>query len=362
VIRRIELVDFRNHRRSVIDLSPGVTAVLGRNGQGKTSLVEAVGFLATLRSFRGVSHDALVRDGAATAYVRATIVHSDGREILVECEINRTGPNKVLVNRQRLPRTRDLLGVVRATVFAPTDLQLVYEGPAARRDMLDDALVAVSPRNDALVTEIDRVLRQRNALLKQSHGRLDRDGAATLDVWDEKFAEVGEALGDARAGLVEELVPRVRDAYRRLAGADTPVDMEYSSSWRVAGLASALVGARDEDVRRGVTTTGPHRDDVALRINDMPARSHASQGETRTLALALRLGIHELVADAAGEPPILVLDDVLSELDPSRCAALLANMPPCQVLITAASPLPDSARCDRVLRIEAGAVEEEVVR
>ena len=161
MIGRIELVDFRNHRRSVIDLSPGVTAVLGRNGQGKTSLVEAVGFLATLRSFRGVTSDALVRDGAATAYVRAVVVHSDGREILVECEINRTGPNKVLVNRQRLPRTRDLLGVVRATVFAPTDLQLVYEGPAARRDMLDDALVAVSPRNDAVVAETERVLRQR---------------------------------------------------------------------------------------------------------------------------------------------------------------------------------------------------------
>jgi len=170
---------------------------------------------------------------------------------------------------------------------------------------------------------------------------------------------VGEALGDARDTLVADLVPRVRDAYRRLAGTRTPVDMEYSPPWRGAGLAASLAEARDEDVRRGVTTTGPHRDDVVLRINDMPARSHASQGETRTLALALRLGIHDLVADAAGEPPILVLDDVLSELDPLRCAALLANMPACQVLITAASPLPDSARCDRVLRVEAGAVEEE---
>ena len=359
MIGRIELVDFRNHRRSVIDLSPGVTAVLGRNGQGKTSLVEAVGFLATLRSFRGVTSDALVRDGAATAYVRAVVVHSDGREILVECEINRTGPNKVLVNRQRLPRTRDLLGVVRATVFAPTDLQLVYEGPAARRDMLDDALVAVSPRNDAVVAETDRVLRQRNALLRQCHGRLDREAAATLDVWDEKLAEVGEALGAARAAIVEDLVPLVGDAYRRLAGAGTPVDIVHAPSWRESGLAAALVDARDEDVRRGVTTVGPHRDDVVLRIDGMPARSHASQGETRTLALALRLGIHDLVTAAAGEPPILVLDDVLSELDPARCAALLANMPSCQVLITAASPLPPTAHCDRVLRIEDGSVLEE---
>lgn len=358
MISRIELVDFRNHRRTVLEPAPGVTAVLGRNGQGKTSLVEAMGFLATLRSFRGVTHDALVRDGSDTAYVRATVVHSDGREIVVECEINRVGPNKVLVNRQRLSRTRDLLGIVRATVFAPHDLQLVYEGPATRRDMLDDALVAVSTRNDELVSGTERVLRQRNALLKQCHGRLDRDAAATLDVWDEKLVEVGTMLGSARAELVHSLGPHVHDAYRRLAGTDTPVDMDYLPPWRDTGLAEALSVSRDEDVRRGITTVGPHRDDLVLRVNGMPARTHASQGETRTLALALRLGIHALVTESAGEAPILVLDDVLSELDPQRCEALLENLPSCQVLITAASPLPESAHCERVLHIEGGVVDE----
>jgi DNA replication and repair protein RecF len=165
VIRRIELTDFRIYKHAVIDLHPGVTAVMGLNAQGKTSLAEAMSYLSTLQSFRGVTNDALVREGADTAYVRALVVHDDGREILVEAEINRAGRNKVLVNKQRLARVRDLLGVVRCTVFAPTDLQLVYEGPSVRRDMLDDALVALAPRNDTLRLEVDRIIRQRNVVV-----------------------------------------------------------------------------------------------------------------------------------------------------------------------------------------------------
>lgn len=356
MIERIELIDFRVYGHATIELCEGVTAVIGKNAQGKTSLVEAVSYLSTLKSFRGVPNDALVREGADTAYVRSRITHDDGREILVEAEINRMGRNKVLVNKQRLARTHDLLGVVRCTVFAPTDLQLVYEGPSVRRDMMDDALVALAPKNDVLRREVDRIIRQRNSLLKQSFGRLTPEIETTLDVWDSQLAAKGGQLGDARATLVARLGPYVREAYESLAGEPTAVDMNYEPEWRRPGLAAALAESRSEDLRRAVTTVGPHRDDVGFHIKGMPAKSHASQGECRTLALAVKLGIHRLVTDVVGVAPLLILDDVLSELDPSRCEALLSNMPAGQVLITTAQPLPEAARPDTIIHISGGKV------
>lgn len=356
MIRRIELTDFRVYKHEVIELNPGVTAIIGRNAQGKTSLAEAMSYLSTLRSFRGVQNDALVRTGADTAYVRAWIEHDDGREILVEAEINRAGRNRVLVNKQRLARSRDLLGVMRSTVFAPTDLQVVYEGPSTRRDLLDDALVALAPKNDALRLEVDRIVRQRNVLLKQSHGRLTSDIEMTLDVWDAQFVEKGTQLGEARAKLVARLSPFVREAYEDLATEPTAVDVVYEPEWRRLGLATALAEARHEDLRRGISSVGPHRDDVGLHIKGMPAKTHASQGECRTLALALRLGIHRLVTEVVGTAPLLVLDDVLSELDPYRCEALLRHMPEGQVVITTAHELPTAAHPDSIVHIAGGAI------
>lgn len=356
LIHRVELTDFRVYKHATIDIEPGVTAIIGKNAQGKTSLAEAMSYLATLRSFRGVPNDALVRMGADTAYIRADIRHDDGREILVEAEINRTGRNRVLVNKQRLSRTRDLLGIVRTTVFAPSDLQLVYEGPAQRRDLLDDALVALVPHNDALRLEVDRIVRQRNMLLKQAGGRLSRDIAETLDVWDEKFAQSGTQLGDARAKLVARLTPFICESYELLANEKTPIDVVYEPEWRSTGLASALAAARSDDVRRATSTVGPHRDDVVFNIKGMPAKSHASQGECRTLTLAVRLGVHRLITEHVGAAPLLVLDDVLSELDPSRCAALLSHMPKGQVLITTAGALPSEAHPDAIITIDHGEV------
>lgn len=357
IVSRLELVDFRNYRDVAFDFCPGVTAVVGLNGQGKTNLAEALAYLATLDSFRGAPSEALVRMGADVAVVRATVRHHDGRESLVELELNRNGRNRAQVNRQRLGRTRDLLGVLRVTVFGPDDLSMVKGGPQERRRFLDDTLVALALKYDAMRLELDRILRQRNVLLKQAAGRLDPDVEMTLDVWDSKFAEVGDRFGHARAVLVDRLAPMVAAAYDELAERSSEVAMRYEPEWRVHGLAAALASSRGDDLRRAVSTVGPHRDEVELDVGGMPARTHASQGEQRTLSLALRLAAHRLVAERTGSTPLLVLDDVLSELDPRRSAALLHHLPPGQVVLTTAGDLPDAAHPDATLRIESGIVK-----
>ncbi len=336
----------------------GVTAIVGANGQGKTSLTEALSYLATLKSFRGVPTEAMIRTGADAAIVRATIVHPDGRELLVEAELSRVGRNKAQVNRQRLAKSRDLLGVVRTTVFSPEDLGLVKESPEVRRTFLDDALVSVSPKLDQLCGEVDRVLRQRNALLKQAGGRVTPDIETTLDVWDERFIECGTALGNERAQLVATIQPLVQRAYEDLAERNTPLELSYDPQWRRDGLGASLATHRGDDVRRGTSTVGPHRDDLYMSLNGLPARTHASQGEQRTLSLALRLAVHRLVTEVTAGPPVLILDDVLSELDPQRAAALLGHFPEGQVLITTAGVLPTAAHPDRIVHIHGGVVVE----
>jgi len=359
IIQHLELTNFRNYAATTIDLTSGVTAVVGNNGQGKTNLVEALGYLATLKSFRGVPTEALIRTGCESAVLRATVVHADGREVLIETELVRTGRNRSLVNKQRLARSRDLLGVVRTTVFSPEDLELVKAAPSVRRDFVDDALVALQPKLDVLCSEIEKVLRQRNSLLKQAGGRLSSDIASTLDVWDAKLAELGNELGDERSRLIAQISPRVSKAYEELAEKATPIGLVYEPEWRRIGLANELQTCRLDDIRRGTSTVGPHRDDIDLLINGLPARTHASQGEQRTLALAMRLAVHRMVTEEFGSPPVLILDDVLSELDPGRAAALLRHFPEGQVLITTAGYLPEAAHPDRIVRIQQGAVVQD---
>jgi len=360
IVQRLELRDFRNYSEATFELTPGVTAVVGDNGQGKTNLAEALGFLATLESFRGVTPDALVRMGAEQAVVRAEVLHEDGRRLLIEGEINRSGRNRIFVNRQRLLRARDLLGVLRVSVFSPDDLTLVKGGPGERRRYLDDALVALASKYDARRRDLERILKQRNTLLKQAGGRLTPEIAVTLDVWDAKLAEVGDDLGTARADLVANLGCRLRSAYDALAPTPTPIELIYAPEWRRGpGLAAALAAGRADDVRRQISLIGPHRDDLVLTINGLPARTHASQGEQRTMALAMRLAVHRLVAERVGSAPILVLDDVLSELDAGRSEALLGHLPVGQVILTTAAALPNAAHPDRVLRIRAGSVVDD---
>ncbi len=356
IVSSLELVDFRNYAAATFRFDGGITAVVGLNGQGKTNLAEALAYLASLASFRGAPPDALIRVDADRAIVRATILHDDGREVLVELELNRHGRNRAQINRQRLARSSELLGVLRVSVFSPDDLVIVKGGPAERRRFLDDSLVALAVKYDALRLDMERIIRQRNTLLKQAGGRLDADAAFTLDVWDAKLSDVGDRFGVARATLVDRLSPMVSEAYTQLAEKDTDVIVRYEPIWRSAGLAAALAAARRDDVRRGASTVGPQRDDVDLFIAGLPARTHASQGEQRTLALALRLAAHRLVAERVASVPLLVLDDVLSELDDRRAAALLGHLPAGQVILTTAGALPDAAHPDAVLRIDAGAV------
>lgn len=352
---RVWLTDLRSYPSAEIELAPGLTVLLGDNGQGKTNVLEAMAWLATLSSFRGAPTEALIRQGAQRAVIRAE-GEREGRTILIEAELASTGRNRVLVNRQPLKRARDLLGVLRVTVFAPDDLELVKGGPSERRRYLDDALVSSHPRYDALRSEVDKILKQRNALLKNAGGRLDESASFTLDVWDAKLAESGGALAAARQDLLARLAPVLSRTYDAVAHGAADVMTTYVAEWASAGLAEALAASRRDDVRRGVSTVGPHRDDVDLRIGGMPARTHASQGEQRSLALALRLAAHHVITDVTGSAPILLLDDVFSELDPDRSDALLANLPPGQTVLTSASGLPPKADPERVLRIAGGRI------
>lgn len=346
-ISRLWLVDFRSYTELELPLHEGLTAILGPNGVGKTNLLEAIGLLATLKSFRTSPTESLVRKGAERAVIRAE-GERDGRDVLIELELAK-GKTRAQVNRQKLARTRDLLGALRVTVFAPDDLSLIKEGPSVRRDYLDDLVVALDPARDQLLSDFDRVLRQRNALLKGVPGRLDESSAATLDVWDQQFATLGEGVLNSRYDVLEALVPLVSSSYRELSSSESVIVATYRPSWGEGPLAEALEAGRDHDVRRRVSTLGPHRDDITLELDGFASRTECSQGEQRTLALALRLAGHRLLAERLGEPPLLLLDDVLSELDHDRAHALLATLPPGQTVITSASGLPPNTIPDQVL-------------
>jgi len=354
-LRRLWLTDFRNYESA--DVEPaldGLTVIRGDNGEGKTNLLEAVGYLTSLSSFRGVPTEALVRDGAERAVVRGE-GDRDGRQLLIEVEIPRSGRGRAQVNRQPIKRTADLSAAFRVSVFSPDDLVLVKGGPAERRRYLDDLLVSLHPRHDALRADVERVLRQRGALLRQAGGRLTGEVATTLDVWDTQLAAAGEALATARDELVAALAPELATAYDQLAGAPAAVAAVYQRSWQGA-LADALATSRPDDVRRGATLVGPHRDELALSVGALPARTHASQGEQRSLALALRLAGHRNVSSSVGSPPVLLLDDVFSELDPARSEALLAHLPAGQALLTSAGAVPGGASPALELRVAAGKV------
>jgi DNA replication and repair protein RecF len=367
-VRHLSLVDFRSWAGVDLTLNSGAVVFVGANGRGKTNLVEAIGYLATLRSHRSATDAPLVRVGAERAIVRAAVVSdsdASSREMRVEVEISPGRANRGRVNGTVLTRVREVLGVVRAVVFAPEDLAIVRGDPAERRRFLDDLIVQRSPRMAGVRADYERVLKQRGALLKSAgaarRGRDDVD-LRTLDVWDAHLAAHGGQLLAARLAAVAALRPHAVAAYTQVAPASVELDIAYGSSLGdrlppgqppadvlEATLLAELSRMRSQELARGQNLVGPHRDDVELRLGPLPVRGYASHGESWSTALALRLACYELLREefTAGGTPILVLDDVFAELDVSRRdqLALVAGKAE-QVLVTAAvgSDVPDQLR------------------
>ncbi|MCB5178103.1 DNA replication/repair protein RecF [Streptomyces antimicrobicus] len=348
-VTHLSLADFRSYARAEVPLDPGVTAFVGPNGQGKTNLVEAVGYLATLGSHRVSSDAPLVRMGADRAVVRAAVTQGE-RQQLVELELNPGRANRARINRSSQVRPRDVLGIVRTVLFAPEDLALVKGDPGERRRFLDELITARTPRMAGVRSDYERVLKQRNTLLKSAamarrHGGRSMD-LSTLDVWDQHLARAGAELLAQRLDLLRTLEPLADKAYEQLAPGGGPIGLTYRGSASAAGAVSreelyeALLGAlgeaRKQEIERGVTLVGPHRDDVLLGLGELPAKGYASHGESWSYALALRLASYELLRTEGAEP-VLILDDVFAELDArrrERLAELVAGGE--QVLVTAA--------------------------
>ncbi|WP_030684030.1 DNA replication/repair protein RecF [Streptomyces sp. NRRL B-1347] len=348
-VTHLSLADFRSYARVEVPLDPGVTAFVGPNGQGKTNLVEAVGYLATLGSHRVSSDAPLVRMGADRAVIRAAVRQGE-RQQLIELELNPGKANRARINRSSQVRPRDVLGIVRTVLFAPEDLALIKGDPGERRRFLDELITARSPRMAAVRSDYDRVLKQRNTLLKSAalarrHGGRSMD-LSTLDVWDQHLARAGAELLAQRLDLIAALQPLADKAYEQLAPGGGPLGLDYKpSSPAIVGhareelyeqLIAALEEARKQEIERGVTLVGPHRDDLLLKLGQLPAKGYASHGESWSYALALRLASYDLLR-AEGNEPVLVLDDVFAELDARRRERLAELVAPGeQVLVTAA--------------------------
>lgn len=356
--RQLEVTDFRSWEHARLELEPGISVLIGANGQGKTNLLEALGYLSTLSSHRVASNAPLVRQGAARAVVRAAVVHA-GRELTLELEITPGRPNRARINRSPVPRLRDVVGVLRTVLFAPEDLALVRGDPAQRRRFLDELLVLRVPRLAGVQADYDKVLRQRVALLKSAGASRRSSGTAdlrTLDVWDGHLARHGAELLGARLDLVVELAPYVDAAYRAVAPESAAAHLDYRSSLgdavqsgvhetgkadvealEVAMLAE-LGRVRGAELERGVCLVGPHRDDLELGLGQLPAKGYASHGESWSFALALRLASYQLLRSGGAEP-VLLLDDVFAELDTYRRARLAEVAKAAeQAVITAAVP------------------------
>ncbi|SMH49173.1 DNA replication and repair protein RecF [Rathayibacter oskolensis] len=383
-VTQLALSDFRNYASVDVGLVPGPNLFVGRNGQGKTNLVESLGYLSTLGSHRVSTDQALIRAGRDSAVIRARLRNGE-RELLAEVQLNRSSPNRAQINRGGI-KPRELPRFFSSVLFAPEDLLLIRGDPSARRRFLDQLVVLRSPRMSAVQSDYERVLRQRNSLLKSARASGIRDTAklGTLDIWDERLIALGSEIMLSRLTLVEELSVPVRAAYEAVAGADQrpllrprlsiegavdddgePVDATDSapssadSAALAAGFATALTSVRRRELDRGISLVGPHRDDVQFELNDLPAKGYASHGESWSFALALKLGAAELLRrDSPMGDPVLMLDDVFAELDArrrERLASVVGDYE--QVLITAAvlDDVPPALAAHTV-RIEAGSI------
>jgi len=381
-VTHLSLTDFRNYRTAEVPLAAGANLFVGRNGQGKTNLVESLGYLSTLGSHRVSSDQAMIRQGAESAIVRTRIQH-DGRELLVELQLNRGSANRAQVNRSAI-KTRELPRYFSSVLFAPEDLALVRGEPSIRRRFVDQLLVQRNPRFAGVLSDYERVLKQRNTLLKSARASgVKENQLGTLEIWDERLVALGSELVDARLDLIARLTDPLTTAYRSVAGDDHhprliplltvhgaevedaddggPADAVTDSSGVATADAfrQALAAVRRKELDRGLTLIGPHRDDVLFELNGLPAKGYASHGESWSFALALKLASAELLRRESNTgDPVLILDDVFAELDQARRRMLATAVEGYeQVLITAAvfDDVPDGLTAHTV-RIEAGAV------
>lgn len=346
-VRHVSLADVRNYDSLEVALEPGVNAFVGPNGQGKTNLVEAIAYLSTLGSHRVATDTPLVRRGAERAVIRADVAR-DGRSLLIELEITPGKANRARINRSPVTRTREILGIVRTVVFAPEDLALVKGDPSERRRFLDDLLVQRQPRLAGTRSDYDRVLKQRNALLKSAgaarRANMD-DVVRTLEAWDEQLADLGAEIISARRELAGALAPLAAQAYQELVPGGETIAIAYRSVIDEAdetdpaqALLAEISRRRKEELDRGITLVGPHRDDLDMTLGPSPIKGYASHGESWSAALSLRLASYDLLTAESGAP-VLILDDVFAELDARRRAHLAARVAEAsQVLITAAVP------------------------
>lgn len=376
-VTALELTNFRNYSGAQLELEPDVTVFVGSNGQGKTNLVEAIEYLSTASSHRVSSITPLVKAGEDSAFIRAQVQSSreDDRRILLELEVALGRPNVARLNRGPLPRPRDLVGMLRSVVFSPMDLSIVRGDPSDRRAWLDSLITTRWPRMAGVKQDFDKILKQRNALLKAMAGKSfvpsGGDEELTLQVWNDQLATVGAELMHARLDTLADVRPYAQQAYEAIAPINNQIDAIYRTQTKLDGVADAtdvraalkdallqaMEDARRDETRRGVTLVGPQRDDVELFIGELPAKGYASHGESWSLALALRLGGFELVR-AEGVEPVLVLDDVFAELDASRRDRLAGAIKHAeQVLITAAvgSDVPEFP-AEKRFHVQAGTV------
>ncbi|WP_425839296.1 DNA replication/repair protein RecF [Microbacterium sp. PA5] len=389
IVEQLSLVDFRNYAAADVTLHPGTNVFVGRNGQGKTNLAEAIGYFATLGSHR-VSQDApMVRHGADAAIVRTRLAHGE-RTVILEAQLNRTGSNKARVNGSAV-KSAELPRYAQVVLFAPEDLQIVRGDPSARRRFADQLLIQRAPRMSAVLSDYDRVLKQRTALLKSARARGIRgEELTTLDVWDDKLVQLGTQVIRARLALADDLAAPLSRAYTTIAGADHQPELEWAltvdgaraddddeserggaapapavrgrSTEEVESRFRAMLAAkRPAELERGVTLVGPHRDDLVLRVRGLPVKGYASHGESWSVALSLRLASAELLREHSllGDP-VLILDDVFAELDAdrrSRLAGVVAGFE--QVIVTAAveADVPEALRA-RTVYVEAGTIRE----
>ena len=353
-LTQVELVDFRNYEHGCLEFAPGANLLVGANGQGKTNIVEAITYLTKLGSYRVATDAPLVRLGAEQAIIRVKVLAGldDQRALTAELEINPGKANRARLNRVPQRRARDILGALRAVAFTPDDLVIVKGDPAERRNALDDIVIQRWPRLAGVKADYDRVIRQRNALLRgaSNRGRLDNETAVTLDVWDEQLAAFGADLTMARARTVTDMHPFLAAAYLAIAPANNEAGIAYAPKLGVlkelladaqqddvvAALRQALAERREDEVRRGISLVGPHRDDIDMSIGPFPAKGYASHGEAWSLALSWRLAGFELLRQDGAEP-VLILDDVFAELDPTRRERLAQGINTAeQIIITAA--------------------------